>query len=70
LRWKRSLESLAALMEWLQAFVLARDYVMTALPLGREAVDRIRESLLQSIDESHGFPEDRAHQEFDGNFPE
>ena len=42
-------------MEWLQSFVPARDYVMAAFPLGREEIDRIRESLLQSIDESHHF---------------
>jgi hypothetical protein len=70
LRWKRGLESLAELMEWLQSFVPARDYVMTAFPLGREEIDRVRESLLQSIDESHRFLEDRARREFDEKFSE
>jgi hypothetical protein len=70
LRWKRGMESLAELMEWLQAFVPARDYVMTAFPLGREEIDCMRESLTQSIEGSHRFLENRARREFDEIFSE
>jgi hypothetical protein len=70
LRWKRGLESFAGLTAWLQAFVQARDYLTAAFPLGREEIDRVRESLLQSIDESHRFLEDRARREFDEKFLE
>jgi hypothetical protein len=69
-RWKRGLESLAELIEWLQAFVPACNYVITAFPLGREEIDHARESLLQLIDESHRFLEDRARREFDEKFSE
>jgi hypothetical protein len=68
--WKRGLESLSGLIAWLPSFVQSRDYLMTAFPLGREEIDHIRESLLQSIEESYRFLEDRARCEFDEKFSE
>jgi hypothetical protein len=68
LRWKTGLKSLAGLIEWQPSFVRARDYLMAAFALGREEVDGTRESLLQSIDESYRFVEDRARLEFDEKF--
>ncbi len=70
LRWKSGLESLAGLVAWQPDFLKARDYIMTAFPLGHEEIDHIRESLLQSIDESYRFLEDRTRREFDEKFSE
>jgi len=70
LRWKTGLENLEGLMGWQSSFVRTRDYLAAAFPLGHDEIDRIRESLLQTIDESHRFLQDRARREFDEKFSE
>jgi hypothetical protein len=70
LRWKKGLESLSALALWLPAFLHARDYLVTAFPLGREEIDKGRESLLHSMDESYRFLEAQARSGFDAKFLE
>ncbi|MDM7996822.1 MAG: DUF6079 family protein [Acidobacteriota bacterium] len=70
LRWKEGLESLAALISWLPAFMRALDYVNAALPLGREEIDRSREDLLCAIHEPYRFLESQARIEFETRFLE
>ena len=67
-RWKTGLKSLSGLIAWQPSFEQARDYLMAAFLLGCEEIDRVRDSLLQSIDESYRFLDDRARCEFDGEF--
>ncbi|HTY62442.1 MAG TPA: hypothetical protein VMG30_09315 [Acidobacteriota bacterium] len=68
LRWKQGLKSLAALIEWQHAFMQARDYLTMAFPLGRKEIDSVRESLLQSLEESHHFLDEQARIDFDEKF--
>jgi hypothetical protein len=70
LQWRQGLEELGGLMQWLPAFVHAGRYLNAAFPLDREKPDRLRESLLQSIDEPTGFLKAKARQEFDERFLE
>ncbi|MBN1569144.1 MAG: hypothetical protein JXA73_14940 [Acidobacteria bacterium] len=70
MRWKEGLEHLSALALWLPVFTPALDYLNIAFPLGREEIDRCRESLLQSVHEPHRFLEAGARDEFSQKFLE
>ena len=70
LKWKQGLENRAGLTRWLPAYNHAQEYLSAAFPLGRAHVDRLRESLLQSIDEPHGFLDPGIRNEFDRRFLE
>jgi hypothetical protein len=68
LKWKHSLENLGGLALWLPAFLSAQEYLRSAFPLGQESVDRLRESLLQRVEDPLSFLEAAARNEFDERF--
>jgi hypothetical protein len=68
LQWKKGLENLAGLSQWLPTFMHSREYLAVAFPLGRDEIDSIRASLLRSIEESHRLLEAQARNEFDEKF--
>jgi hypothetical protein len=70
LKWRQSLDNLGGLARWMPAFVHSQDYLRTAFPLGREPIDRMRNTLLQSLEESHQFLESKARNDFDVGFLE
>jgi hypothetical protein len=68
IRWKEGMESLAALIVWLPAFMHALDYVTVAFHLGRQEIDDVREDLLQSIKEPYRFLDAPVRRDFDEKF--
>jgi hypothetical protein len=69
-KWKQRLEGLEGLLLWLSAFMHAREYLCAAFPLDRENPDRLRESLLQSMEDPSRFLEVEARSEFERRFLE
>jgi hypothetical protein len=70
LKWQRGMENLAAFQRWLPTFSQTYDYLTAAFPLGVNKADRLRNSLLQSIEEPHRFLESDARVEFGAGFLE
>lgn len=70
LDWKLGLENLAEFARWLPGFIEAREYLAAAFPLGRENVDRLRRSLLQSLDDPAFLLNPKGRGEFDARFLE
>jgi hypothetical protein len=70
LRWKTGLESLAATILWIPAYLRARNYLAAALPIGREEIDQVRDALLQATYEPYLFLEAQARLEFEEKFVE
>lgn len=70
LQWKQSLENLGGLVHWLPSFLNAQEYLRSAFPLGQASLDRLRESLLQRMEEPLSFLEAESRKEFDEGFLE
>jgi hypothetical protein len=68
LRWKTGLENMAAIISWFPAYLRTQDYLTAALPLGREAIDQARETLLQSTREPCRFLEAQARLKLESEF--
>jgi hypothetical protein len=66
--WKRGLEGLAGLSEWMPEFVYALNYLNLAFPVGRDDIDGACRYLLQSIENPHHFLEDLARRDFNERF--
>ncbi len=67
---KTWITNLAGLRRWLPAFAHAQEYLSAAFPLGREKLDRLRETLLESIGDPHRFLQPELRNEFDEKFLE
>jgi hypothetical protein len=50
------------------SFLYAQDYLRAAFPLGQDNLDRVRDALLQSLEEPYGFLESTRRDEFDAGF--
>lgn len=70
IKWKQSLENIQGLLLWLPAFSHARDYLLSAFPLGMERPDRLCESLIRSIQDTFPFLEEETRRHFDEKFLE
>jgi hypothetical protein len=68
--WQKSVDELAALMRWLPAFEHACDYVRSAFPSGDPDIDRVRASLLASIEKPDRFLAADERDSFDRSFLE
>ncbi len=68
--WHRSVDELASLMRWLPAFEHACEYVRSALPSGNPEIDRVRSSLLVSIEKPARFLAAEERDSFDRAFLE
>jgi hypothetical protein len=68
LRWRQSLDNLGGLARWMPSFLYAQDYLRAAFPLGQDNLDRVRDALLQSLEEPYGFLESTRRDEFDAGF--
>ena len=68
--WYRSVDELASLMRWLPAFEHASEYVRSALPSGDPDIDRVRASLLASIEKPDRFLASEERDSFDRAFLE
>ncbi len=68
--WQNSVDELAALMRWLPAFEHACDYVRSAFPSGDPDIDRVRASLLASIEKPDRFLAADERDSFDRSFLE
>lgn len=66
--WHQAVDELAALMRWTPAFDQASEYVRSALPSGDPDIDRIRISLLDSIDKPDLFLAADERDSFDRSF--
>jgi hypothetical protein len=62
IRWRKVLEELAGLMNWLPASRHARDYILGAFPLGHKALDQMHSYLIEFLGQPHLFlnPADRS----------
>jgi len=69
-KWKHSLDNLQGLILWLPAFSHAREYVLSAFPLGIEYPDKLCKSLIESIQDTYPFLEAETRNRFDGKFLE
>jgi hypothetical protein len=67
-RWRLTLENLAGLARWLPAFEHARDYILGAFPTQSDAIDGIRNSLLEIMSRPHGFITAAERARFDERF--
>jgi hypothetical protein len=70
LRWKTGLENIEAIISWLPAYLRILDYLTVALPLGREAIDQARATLLQSTREPCRFLEASTRLQLEAEFIE
>lgn len=70
LKWKRAMENFAGLIRWIPAFKSSAEYIQASFPLGRQNLDQLRETLLQSISEPHRFLESGTRIEFEERFLE
>ena len=68
--WQKSVDELAALMRWLPAFEHACEYIRSALPSGHPDIDRVRTSLLASIEKPDRFLAAEERDSFDRSFLE
>jgi hypothetical protein len=66
--WHRSVDELASLMRWLPAFEHACEYVRSAFPSGDSDIDRVRASLLASIERPDRFLASDERDSFDRAF--
>ncbi len=69
-KWKQGLENLAGLKRWMPAFMHAHEYLTAAFSLNNETLDRLKESLLQSLEEPHRFLDPAVRIDFDNKFLE
>lgn len=69
-KWKISLDNIRGLFLWLPTFFHARDYLLTAFPLGQEYSDTLRQSLVRSIRDPYPFLEAGTRERFDESFLE
>jgi len=69
-KWKVGIANLAGLRRWLPAFTHAHEYLSAAFPLGREKLDRLRETLLESTGDPHRLLQPELRNEFDEKFQE
>lgn len=69
-KWKSMLENIRGLIQWLPAFGLARDYLLSSFPLRQEHTDTLRLSLIRSIRDPYPFLEAATRNRFDENFLE
>ena len=69
-KWQASLENIQGLFLWLPTFFHARDYLLTAFPLGQEYSDTLRQSLVRSIRDPYPFLEAGTRERFDKSFLE
>ncbi|NLT67599.1 MAG: hypothetical protein GXX84_13445 [Acidobacteria bacterium] len=65
--WKSGLANLLDLLQWLPSFVLAREYVTGAFPLGEDC-DRAREALLKRIENPQELLQTGERARFDEEF--
>jgi hypothetical protein len=68
--WHKSVDEMAALMRWLPVFEHACEYVRSAFPSGDPDIDRIRISLLSSIDKPDRLLAAEERDSFDRSFLE
>jgi hypothetical protein len=68
--WHKFVDELAALMRWMPAFEYASEYVRSAFPSGDPEIDRLRTSLLASIDKPDRFLAAEERDSFDRSFLE
>jgi len=68
--WHRSMDELASLMRWLPAFEHACEYVRSAFPSGDPDIDRVRTSLLGSVERPDRFLAAEERDSFDRSFLE
>ena len=69
-KWKYALDNLQGLMLWIPTFSRARDYLLSAFPLGMEHPDTLRQSLVRSIRDPYPFLEAGTRARFNESFME